>query len=213
MQVVCQLHAGPRILLAVDGESGVGDHAQDMVAVFVDQGRGLLEIAGQEHLAAAAHAQRRLVLVQGLGRELLALLEQELEQVGQHRTVEPDGILDHDYGLDAYFQDVMFGVHAVLHQLDDRQDQVDVAEPGEYVVDAAQVLIGDAAAHLAAERRQHHERDVGIEPVDLNGLAEGLADVDARHGYDQVEWLQGKLIVGLGVGGHSREPRRRRQAE
>ena len=201
------------VLLAVAGEAAVGDEAHDVVAVTVDQRGGLLVVARHKHLAASAHTEHRLVLVQRLGREHHRLLEQELEQIGHDRAVEADRVLDEEDGLHSDLVEVVVGVHAVFYQLDDGHDQVDVAEPGEHVVDAAQVFVGDAPAHLVAERRQHHERYVGIHPVDLDGLAEGLADVDAGHGYHQVVALRCELCVGLLVIGDLGEPRRRREVE
>ena len=90
-----------------------------MVAVFFDQRGCLLVVACQQHFAAAAHTQRRLVAVQGLGAVLLALYQQELEQVRQDGTVETYGVLYQQDGLNADLEDVVLGVHLVLNQLDD----------------------------------------------------------------------------------------------
>ena len=90
MQISGEHHAGRGVLLAVAWEACVGHQADDVVAVTVHESRGLLVIAGKEHLGASPHAQHGLMLVEGLGGEVHRLTEQELEEIGKYRGIETD---------------------------------------------------------------------------------------------------------------------------
>ena len=188
-QIAGQAQAGLAVLHALAVERHVGDHAQHILAVFVVKLHGLLIVAGQNHLWAAAHAQHLLMLVKGLGGKHHRLVEKELEQVRKHRRIEAHGVLHKHYHLHAHLQHVALGVHLVLEQLYYGEEQVDVAQPREHIVDMLQVLVGQAARHLLGEGREHHDWHVGMRLLDCRGPVECLRNVDAGHGYYQVEIL------------------------
>ncbi len=79
MEIFGEHHACSRILLSVPGETGVGHQPDDVVAIAVHKGRGLLVITGEEHFGTSSHAQHRLMLVESLGSEIHRLFQQKLE--------------------------------------------------------------------------------------------------------------------------------------
>ena len=194
-------------------ETHIGDDAEDIVAVgFVDFD-GLLVRSGQHHLGATAHTHGLEVVVEGFLRELLALLEHKTIEVGQSRGVEADAVLNEENYLHSDRSTVLRRVPFVLNQLDDSHQQLGIAQPGEHVVYARQVLALHAAANFAGEGRQDYNGNRGMEVLDIAG---GGKDIGARHiGHDddELEIATGQLHEGFFLGGHAGEPRRISQAE
>ncbi len=146
-QIAGEPQAGGGVFYPLAVKGYVAYHAQQIGAVLLVERHGLLIVAGEHHLGAAAHAQHLLVLVEGLGREFPRLLEQKLVDMRQYRRVKSHRVLDHHYHLHAHLGDVG-RVEAVFHQLDDGQQQVHITQPAEYVVDGAEVGLGQSSRHF-----------------------------------------------------------------
>ncbi|CDD51019.1 conserved domain protein [Bacteroides sp. CAG:875] len=176
-----------RVVYASTGKTGIGNDAQHVVLVLVIQVHGFLVRTGQHDFRTTAHAQRTLVLVQGFGGKLLALAEHELVEIGQHGRIEADRIFHEQNHLYANFLDVVLQVHLVLNQFDDGDQQVGISQPAEHVFKNAQVLVFHPFLDAMRKRSQHHQRQMGILPLDVAGNVEGVTIVRTRHADDQVE--------------------------
>ena len=91
----------------------------------------------------------------------------------------------------------MVDVHLVLKQLDDRHDEVGVAEPAEYVVEHRHILVLDALGDTVRERRQHHAGNRRMRRLHLTGDGERIVVGITRHTDHQVD--VGSLQYGIGL--------------
>ena len=135
--------------------------------------------------------------------------QQELIQRWQNSRQESHRVFHKQYHLHPDDVHVVVGIKFVFEQLDYCKQQVDIAEPAEHVINAAEVLVGKPLRHLARKRRQHHKRHVGVKPLYHLCVDKRLADVDIRYGYNQVEMLLGQFFDRGGIIAHLRHTRRR----
>ena len=201
-------------VVAVEDEPHVGDHAEEVFAVTVVKLRGLVVAAGQEDLGAGAFAEDLLLFVEGILQELGVLQQDQLVELGQVGGVEADRVLDQEDGLPAPFENILVGVHLVLDELDDTDDQVCVSVPGEDVVEARMVLLLDAAVDVLGEGGEQRDGDVGMALLDDVGECEDVGLSDVVHREDEVVgvvFAQG--LEGLGRGAHAGERRGVRHVE
>ena len=188
-KLACEPYASLRVLDALAHEGHVAYYTEDMVTVAVVEFKRLLIIAGKHHFWTSAHAQHLLMLVERLGRELARLLEYEFVDNRQNRRIESHRVLDEKYHLDTYAVNIVVGVHLVLEKFYYCEEQVDVAEPRKHIVYSREILVGESARHLLGEGGEHNDRHAGIFGADAACAGESLADVVARHHYDEVEAL------------------------
>ena len=88
----------------------------------------------------------------------------------------------------------MFQVHLVLYQLDDGHQQIGIPQPAEHIFKDTQVFVFHTFPDAMRERRQHHQRNVGILLLDGTGNVERIAIVRTRHDYHQIELGIPKLL-------------------
>jgi len=211
-EICAEPQAGLLVLDALAGERHVADDAEHLAAELLVQFHGFLVSTGEHHLGASAHTQHLLMLVEGLGGEEARLLEEELIDVRKDRRIEADGVLDHEDALHAHVADVV-GIELVLKELDDGQQQVEIAEPAEDIVHVGEVLHGQTPRHFLAERGKHHKghgRELGLEK---RRAVERVGQVAAGHGYDEVESLLPHHLQRLGHIRHTDDTRRRTQVK
>ena len=96
----------------------------------------------------------------------------------------------------------MLNVHLVFYQLDDRQDEVGVAQPAEDIVEGGHVLVLYAFGDAMRERRQYHTGDVGRTHLHVAGHGKGIVVGVARHTDDEVYISGLQHIAGLFCGRH-----------
>ena len=174
-------------LRALHREAHVADHAQNVVGIaFVDV-PSLLVTSRQHHFRSSAHSQRGGMVVQRLGRKTLTLHQYIMVEVRQNARIEADRVLDEQNHLHTGLLDVVFEVHAVLNQLDNRENQVRVAKPAEHIVENREVLVGHPSRDAVRERRQHHAAHVGTLLLDLPCHRESVVVGVARHRNYQVD--------------------------
>ena len=169
--------------------------------------------AGEDDLRTAALAQRGIVSGEGFRGEVPALREDVAVQVRQDGGIEADGVLHEQDHLHAHLADVMVDVHLVLHQLDDGQDEVGIAQPAENIVEDAQVFVLDALRDAVGERSQHHAVDAGELRFHGSRHVEGVVVGIARHADDEIYLHCGQHALGFVGCGHLRERRRIAKAE
>ena len=142
--------------------------------------------------------------VERLGTEILALLLEELVEVGQDGGVEADAIRYQQDELYAHRVDVVLQVHLILNQLDDGDQQVVIAQPAEDLLEGGEVFVGDALRDAVAEGSEDDHRDVGIVGLDVARHVEALVVARTRHADNQVEahglQLGVRLVAGSSLG-------------
>ena len=104
----------------------------------------LLIVRGEHYLGASTFALGSCMRVQGLGRETLRLSQNIIIKVRQDGRVETDVILHQQDHLHTRLVDIVLNVHLVLQQLDDRHDEVGIAQPAEHIVEHRHILVLDA---------------------------------------------------------------------
>ena len=194
-------------------ETGVADDAEHVVGIALIHLHCFLITARQHHLRASALALCGGVGIECLGGEAVALLEYVAVEIGQYGGIEPDAVLDEQYDLDAGLAYVVVDVHLVLNELDDREDEIGVAEPAEDVVEDGEVLVLHAARDAVGERREHDAGYVRRESLDGACHVEGVVVGVARHTDDQVDVGGLQRLARLFRRAHLRERRRIAQAE
>ena len=101
----------------------------------------------------------------------------------------------------------MVEVHLVFNQLDDGQEQVGVAEPAEHIFEDGQVLVLHSLGDTVGERRQHHDRYLGILGLDVAGDVKHIIVVGAWHADDKIERSGCHHPFSFFLGGHLCETR------
>ena len=198
-----------RRVVAVQHEAHVGDHAQQVLLVAVVELGGLLVARGQQDFRPRAFAQHLLLLVEGILQELGVLEQDQLVEFGQVGRVEADRVLDEQDCLHTPLEDVLRGVHVVLDELDDGDDEVRVAVPAEDVVEPRAVLLLDAAVDVLREGGQQRHGNLRMALLDQPGEGEDVGFADVVHRQDEVE----RIVLGeqrqrFGRRAHARERRR-----
>ena len=174
-------------IVAVQDEPHVGDDAQQVLLVAFVQLRGLLVAAGQQDLGPGALAEDLLLRVEGVLDELGVLQQDEFVELGQVGRVEADRVLDEQDGLHASFADVLGGVHLVLDELDDGDDELRVAVPAEDVVQSRAVLLLYPAVDVLRKGGQQRHGDIPMALLDDAGEGEDVGLAHVVHGEDEVE--------------------------
>ena len=115
--------------MSLHGETRIADDAQHVVVIAFIPLHGLLIVGGEHHLGSSTLALGSGMGVQRFCREVLRLRQDVVIEVRQHRRVEADVVLDEQNHLNTGLVDVVVDVHSVLYQLDNREDEVRVAQP------------------------------------------------------------------------------------
>ncbi len=168
-------------------ESYIGDDAQQIVFVTVVEFGSFVVAGRQQDFRAGALAQHLLLLVERIFQEFGILQQQQFVKFGQVGGVEADRILDQQDGLHTAVQDVFLGVHLVLDQLDDGDDELRIAVPREDVVQSRTVLLFDAAVDVFRKRGQQRNRNLRETLLDRLGEGEDVGFADVVHRQDEVE--------------------------
>ena len=128
-------------------EADIGDDAEDPALVSLVELPGLLVILREQDLRPGPDAQQTVGEVDAFRHETTGLTGDFGIEVGKVDRVEPWLVFDQDYSLDTADQDVVFGVTAVLHLFDHRQQAPDVALPEKGPIElaaGAQILAATA---------------------------------------------------------------------
>ena len=194
-------------------EAHVADDAQNVVGVALVDVPRLFVTTRQHHFRSSAHTQRGGVVVERLGRKSLALHQYILVEIRQNARIESNRVLDEQNHLHAHLFDVVFDVHAVLNQLDNRENQVCVAQPAEHIVENRKVFVGHPSRDAVRKRREHHAAHVGMLLLDLPRHGKRVVVGVARHRNHEVDVRRLHHLAGLLDGRNLRERRRIAQAE
>ena len=201
-------------VVAAEDEPHVGDHAQQVLFVAFVQLHGLFVAAGQQDFGTRSLAKHLLLFVEGVFQKLGVLQQKQFIELGQIGRIEADGVLDQQDGLYAAFEDVLVGVHLVLDELDDTDDEVRVAVPREDVVQSRTVLLLDAAVDVLRKGGQQRDGGVGVALLDDPGEREHVGFADVVHREDEIERIvASQCLQCLGRRADARQRRRVRHVE
>ena len=176
-----EFHAGERVLCSVLRESAIADDAEQMVLILLIDRHSLLVVTCQQHLRTSTHSQHLGCGVQRLGGEVQALGQDVLIQMRQNGGIEPDVVLYQQHAFHACLGGIVGHVHLILYQLDDREDEVCIAQPAKDVFKDAQVEVLHTSADAMREGCQHHARCLGRYHLHLTRHVKGIIVGIARH--------------------------------
>ena len=136
-----EVHSGVQLLLggfvvSVEHKTYVRDHSKEVFLVLVVKGYGVVVVCGHEDFGPCALAEDLLVFVHGVKDGIRVLLKDKLIQEGEVCGIVPHGVFHKKDCLDAAFQDVGGGVHAVFQKLYYGNYEIRGAVPVEDVVHA-----------------------------------------------------------------------------
>ena len=162
----------------------------------------------QYNLRPPTHTKCTLVRIQGFSRELLTLLQHELIQIRQNRRIETNAILHQKNQLHTDFLHIVFQIHLVFYQFDNRHQQVGIAQPTEYIFKRTQIFIDNPFGNTMAKRSQDHDRNMLVFLFDMATDVETVIIPRARHTNHQVERHIFQLRQCFLLCGYLRETRR-----
>ncbi len=182
-----ELEARLRLRPPAARELDVGDHAQEVVAVALEEGPGLLEGRAQEDLRPRPHARDLLGHVEGLRDHALALVEELRVDDGQERGVVADVVLDDEDDLHPHRRRVVGGVPEVLHVLDDGEEDARVPLPEEHAVEVVRLRPGHEVAQLAHVEGEGDHRHVQPRSLHRRRELRGVHVAGPERGDDELE--------------------------
>ena len=163
-------------------QSHIRNHTQQILLIARIGLQCLLVTGCKKHLGSGTLTADLLLLVVGILQELAILHKDNLVKLRQIGRVETNRVLHQQDSLHATFQDVALGIELILHQLDDRDQQVSITVPAEDIVDGVTLLLVNLTIDLLRERCKQHHRQVRVQLFHLTGEVEyvGLAHVVHR---------------------------------
>ena len=117
------------------GETGIGNDTERIVVVLVIYLHGLLIVGGEHHLGTPTLTLGSGMGIEGLGGETLRLGEDIVVEIWQYGGIETDIVFYEQDHLYASLFDIVVDIHLILKQLDDRHNEVGIAQPAEHVVE------------------------------------------------------------------------------
>ena len=81
----------------------------------------------------------------------------------------------------------MFEVHLIFHQFDNRNQQVGIAQPAEYVFKCAQVFVDNPLCNTVTERSQDNDRNMFVFLFDVPPDIKTVIVSRTRHTDHQIE--------------------------
>ena len=169
------------------GKPYIGNHPKYIVFILFVQSNSFLIRTCQYYFRTSTHTQGALMSIQGLSRKLLALLQNELIQVGQHRRVKTDAVFHQQNKLYSYFCHIVLQIHLVFYQLNDRYQQIGIAQPAEHIVKCAQIFIGNTCCNTMTERSKNDNRNVLIQTLDMTPDIKTIIISRTRHANNKVK--------------------------
>ena len=120
----------------------------------------IIVIIGKQYLRTASHFEHTLVLIQRLSLKINRLLQNNPVKTWKVRRYISYRVLNQYDRLNANIFNIEIGVHLVLDQLDNSQDQRGIAQPAENIIYCTQIFALKAEGNLPGEISKHHNRDL-----------------------------------------------------
>ena len=201
------LHVRETACHGLHREAGITDDAQHIVGIAVIPLHRLLVVSGKHYFWASALTLCGRMGVQRLSRKILRLGKDIVVEVGQYGAIETDIILHQQYHLHTSLLDVMFDVHAVLYQFDNREDEVGITQPAEHVVEDGHILMLDTLGDTMREGGQYDTGNLRSRLLHIAGYGKGIIIGITRHTDNQVDICCLQHFLRLLGGTHLRERR------
>ena len=192
-----QFDTGHRIHNSFPRITGIGNDSQDIIPVSIVQVHRFFITTCQHNLWTATHTKRALVFIQGFCRKLLTLLQHKLIQTRQYGRIETDGVLYQENHLHPHLLDVVFQIHLVFYQLDDRDQQIRISQPTEHILEDAQILMFHSGPDTMRERGKHHQWNFRVLLLDGTGNIKSITVVCSWHDNHQIEFRIPQLLPGF----------------
>ena len=168
-------------------KADIGDDADHILAVALVQFNRLVVAGRHEHLRSRALTEQLLLLVEGVADGDAVLVQHQFVEQRQVSRIIAHAVLHQHDGAHPFFEDVVRRVHAVLYQLDDRDDEVGGVVPVKEIVDVALVVLLDTVVYLFAEGGEQDDRAVRHQGLGQFGEFEHIQLAYAIHRDDEVE--------------------------
>ena len=196
------------VLCAVTHKAHVRYNSENIVFITFKNHHRLLIVSRKLNLWPPAHPERPLVGIKSLLGKFPALFQHKMVEMSEGRRIEPDGILNQQNRLHPNAGRIVLHVHIVLHKLDNRDQQLRVAQPTEHIVNGAKVFVRHPFAHLAQERRKHHDGNLRVFILNLSRSSKNVAILHVRHADDKLKNPTVQLRKSLLLRSHLHESRR-----
>ena len=168
-------------------EADVRNHSEQVVLIALIDLHGVLVVGRQKYLRAGTLALNLLLLVVGIFQKLTVLQQHKLVDRRQIGRVVANRVLNQQNRLHTALQDILVGIHSVLNQLDDGDDQVGIAVPAEDVVESRAILLLDTAIDILREAGQQHHRHLRIALLDDAREGKHIGLTHVVHRQNEVE--------------------------
>ena len=108
----------------------------------------------------------------------------ERRQIGRIVT---DRILDQQNRLHPHPENIVIGIHPILDQFDDRQNQIGISMPTKNVINGGTVLLFNATVYIFRIVDQQHIGQIGMQGFELFRKMEHIQITDIEHADHQIE--------------------------
>ena len=168
-------------------ETNIRDHAEQVLLISLIDAHGVFVVGRQQNLRAGTLTQNLLLLIVGIFQEFAILQQHKFIDRGQVGRVVANRVLDQQNRLHAALQDILVGIHSVLDQLDDGDDQIGITVPAEDVVQSRTVLLLDAAIDILREAGQQHYGYLRVALLDDTREGKHIGLTHVVHRQNEVE--------------------------
>ena len=117
---------------------------------------------------------------------MLVLHQYVTVQIRQYGTVKTNAVLHQQYHLYAPFDDVVFQVHLVFHQLDDGHNEIGVAQPTKYIIENAQVFVLHPTGNAVRKRRENNAMNIRKGVFNIACHGKSVIVSSSWHTYHQI---------------------------
>ena len=116
-------------------EASIGNDTKGIVVILIIYLHRLLVVGSEHHLWTSTLSLSCSMGIKGLCREPLRLGKDVIIEIRQHGRIETDVVFHKQDHLHTSLLDVVFDIHLILKQLDNRHNEVGIAQPAEHVVE------------------------------------------------------------------------------
>ena len=116
-------------------EASIGNDTKGIVVILIIYLHRLLIVGSEHHLWASTLSLSCSMGIKGLRREPLRLGKDVIIEIRQHGRIETDVVFHKQNHLHTSLFDIVLDIHLILKQLDNRHNEVGIAQPAEHVVE------------------------------------------------------------------------------
>ena len=136
----------------------IRDYTEQILLITLVECHGIVVVGRHKDLRTSTLSQYLLLLVERISYRDTILLQHQFIYSGQIGRIVANRVLDKQNSLNTHIEDIVLGIHTILQQLDNRNNQVGRVIPAEDVVDARGITLLNLAINLLREVGQKHHR-------------------------------------------------------